>query len=54
MVKIVRGGRMRDGALAKGLATEDGLEEMASAWEEWQENDEATLAMLQGEIIIQK
>lgn len=54
MVKLVRGGRMRDGALAKGLAMEDGLEEMAKAWEEWQENNEATLGMLQGEIIVQK
>ncbi|CZR66329.1 related to delta-24-sterol methyltransferase [Phialocephala subalpina] len=54
MAKLLRGGRIRDGALAKGLATEDELEEMAKAWREWQESGEATLGMLHGEIIIQK
>lgn len=45
---------MRDAALKAGWVTENDMEEMAKAWEEWQERDEATLGMMHGEIIIQK
>ncbi|KAJ7180777.1 S-adenosyl-L-methionine-dependent methyltransferase [Mycena filopes] len=47
-------GALRKGGLATGMTTEDDLEEMAKAWEEWSKNDDATLGMLHGEVIIQK
>ena len=53
MAQQVRSGRMRKIGLEAGLATEEGLEEMATAWEEWRESDDATLAMLHGEVLIQ-
>lgn len=54
IIQIVQGGRMRDRLLAAGLATEDDLEEIAKSWKQWQGMYDATLAMLQGEIVIQK
>ncbi|KAE9380883.1 methylase [Stipitochalara longipes BDJ] len=51
----LRGGqRLHEKALKFGLSTENDLEEMANAWEEWAKRDDATLAMLHGEILIQK
>ncbi|ORY71961.1 S-adenosyl-L-methionine-dependent methyltransferase [Pseudomassariella vexata] len=54
MAKIIRAGRIRDTGLKSGFSTEDELEEMAKAWEEWEGTDDATLAMMHGEIIVQK
>jgi uncharacterized membrane protein YcaP (DUF421 family) len=54
IVNIIRGGRIREGGLKSELVTENELEEMARAWEEWAEIDDATLAMIQGEILIQR
>ena len=54
LVDRVRGGRLREGGLKSGRVTENDLEEMAKAWEEWAERDDASLAMLHGEILIQK
>jgi hypothetical protein len=54
MIELVRSGRLRDISLKSGLASEDELEEMAKAWEEWIGTDDASLAMMQGEIIVQK
>lgn len=54
MMVYLRGGRIRTAALAMKLATEDELEEMAVAWEEWTKRDDAMLSMMQGEIIIEK
>jgi len=54
MVERVQGGRMRDRGIESGLVTEIELEEMVDAWKEWVEKDEATLGMMQGEILIQK
>ena len=45
---------MREKALKFGLGTESEFTEMAEAWEEWAKKDDATLAMLQGEILVQK
>ncbi|KAI1609009.1 S-adenosyl-L-methionine-dependent methyltransferase [Exophiala viscosa] len=54
MTEYLRGGRMRAAILAKGLAEEAEIDEMAEAWEDWATQDDAILAMMQGEIIIQK
>jgi hypothetical protein len=54
MVKRVRGGRLREVGLKSGLITDNDLEEMANAWEEWAERDDASLAMIHGEILMQR
>jgi hypothetical protein len=41
-------------ALKFDLVAEYDFEEIAKAWEEWAKRDDAMLAMLQGEILIQK
>jgi hypothetical protein len=50
----LRGGSLRAKALKFSLGTENDFEDMAQAWEEWATKDDASLAMLQGEIIITK
>jgi hypothetical protein len=54
LIDQLRGGGLREKALRLGLGTEDDLEEMAKAWEEWAKADDANLAMLNGEILIEK
>jgi len=50
----LRGGSLREKALKFGLGTENDFEEMAKAWEEWAKRGDASLAMLHGEILVQK
>jgi len=50
----LRGGSLREKALKFGLGTDGDFEEMAKAWEEWASREDASLAMLQGEILVQK
>lgn len=54
MVRELQTNRWREAGLKAGLATEQDLDEMASAWNEWAESDRSSLAMIQGEVIIQK
>ena len=48
------GSRLREKALKFGLGTENVFDEMAKAWEEWAERDDASLAMIHGELLVQK
>ena len=41
-------------ALEMGLATTAELEDMARAWEEWVETEDACYASLHGEVLIRK
>lgn len=50
----LRGGSLREKALKFGLGTESDLEEMAKAWEEWAEREDASLASMNGELLIEK
>jgi hypothetical protein len=36
------------------VATEDKLETMANAWEEWKDREDASLGIIHGEILSQK
>lgn len=54
MVERVRGGRFRARGLEAGVVNENDLDEMAKAWEEWPGKEDSSIAMLQGEIVIQK
>jgi len=52
MVERIQAGRLREGGLKARLVMENDLDEMIKAWEEWAASEEASLAMLHGEIII--
>lgn len=54
MVDALQKGRLRSVGLSSKLATEDDLQEMAAAWEEWASADGAILGMMQGEILVRK
>ncbi|KAK6063912.1 UbiE family methyltransferase [Seiridium cupressi] len=54
LIDQINGGRMRKGAIDAKLVTENELAEMATAWDEWAERDDSTLAMMSGETLIQK
>ena len=54
LAQLLRGGRLREGGLTFRLATENDLEEMARAWEEWARREDSSLAMLHGEVLVQK
>ncbi|TXB99503.1 hypothetical protein FocTR4_00014174 [Fusarium oxysporum f. sp. cubense] len=47
-------GFARDKAIEMGSATGDELDEMAKAWEEWIETDDASLGIMNGEALITK
>ncbi|KAL1857539.1 hypothetical protein Daus18300_010297 [Diaporthe australafricana] len=54
MVDALSKGRLRGIGLSSKLATEEDLQEMVAAWEEWATADDAILGMLHGEILIRK
>lgn len=54
LIQLVKGGSLREKGLALGLTTETDLEEMANDWETWAAEPESSIAMLHGEVIIQK
>ncbi|KAF5018233.1 hypothetical protein F66182_9796 [Fusarium sp. NRRL 66182] len=48
------GGFMRDKSVEMGIATEAELDDMAKAWEQWIETDDASLGIMNGELLITK
>jgi hypothetical protein len=54
MIERLRTGQMREKGIEMGLTTEEGIEEMIKAWEEWIETDDATLGIMNGEVIVKK
>ncbi|KAF3922845.1 Cycloartenol-C-24-methyltransferase [Arthrobotrys entomopaga] len=54
MCQQLRGSGFRDRASKFGLEVKDDFEEMAKAWEEWVEREDATLSSLCAEILVQK
>ena len=54
MAAQVRGGKVGEIAKKTGLASASDLEEMASAWEVWTTREDSSLAMIHGEIVIEK
>lgn len=49
-----RGGGVGEIAKKMGLASGSDLEEVAVAWEGWAEREDSSLAMIHGEIFIEK
>ena len=54
LIERVRGGPLREKGLKAGLTTKHDLHEMAEGWERWAAQDNSSLSMLPGEILIQK
>ena len=54
MIGRLRTGQMRDQGLELGITTEEGIEEMIKGWEEWIEAGDATLGIMNGEVIVKK
>lgn len=50
----MRGGMVGEIAKKTGLASGSDLEEMASAWEVWSTREGSSMAMIHGEIVIEK
>ncbi|KAF8305014.1 S-adenosyl-L-methionine-dependent methyltransferase [Clavulina sp. PMI_390] len=53
MIAIASGGRIRDAGLKMGV-TEEEFAEMIEGWKEWSGRDDATLVMMNGEVVIRK
>lgn len=45
--------KVRESNIKSGIREAD-MDEMRDAWLEWQDRDDATLSMVQGEILIRK
>ncbi|KAK4142679.1 S-adenosyl-L-methionine-dependent methyltransferase [Dichotomopilus funicola] len=54
MIERLKTSQMRSKGIELGIVTEEGVGEMIKAWEQWIENDEATLGIMNGEVIIKK
>ncbi|KAK4240080.1 methyltransferase [Achaetomium macrosporum] len=54
MIERLRTGQMRDKALEMGIATEEEIEGMIRGWEEWIETDDATLGIMNGEVVVRR
>lgn len=54
MIDRLRTGQMRDKGIELGIVTEEDIEEMIKAWERWIEADDATLGIMNGEVIWRK
>ncbi|KAK3946722.1 S-adenosyl-L-methionine-dependent methyltransferase [Pseudoneurospora amorphoporcata] len=54
MIERLRTGWMRKKGIEMGLTTEEGVEEMVSGWREWMSREDATLGIVNGEVIVKK
>jgi hypothetical protein len=54
MIERLRSGQMRDKALEMRIATEEEIEGMIRGWEEWIETDDATLGIMNGEVVVRR
>ncbi|KAK3897061.1 methyltransferase [Staphylotrichum tortipilum] len=54
MVERLREGQVRGKGIELGLVTEEGVEEMVKAWEEWMGREEAVLGIVNGEVVVRK
>ncbi|KAL2126226.1 hypothetical protein VTI74DRAFT_1401 [Chaetomium olivicolor] len=54
MIERLRTGQIRGKGIELGITTEEGVEEMIKGWQEWIETGDATLGIMNGEVIIKK
>lgn len=54
MIQRLVDGPLRAKALELGLATKEDLDGMVKGWEEWMAAEDATLGIMNGEVIVRK
>jgi hypothetical protein len=54
MIERLRTGQMRAKGIEMGITTEEDIDEMIKGWEQWIETDDATLGIMNGEVIVRK
>lgn len=54
MIQRLQTGQMRGKGLELGITTEEDIDKMIKAWGKWIKMDEATLGIMNGEVIIHK
>lgn len=54
MIERLKTSQMKTKGIELGIVTEEGVGEMIEAWEQWIETNEATLGIMNGEVIIKK
>ncbi|KAK4120099.1 S-adenosyl-L-methionine-dependent methyltransferase [Parathielavia appendiculata] len=54
MIERLKTGQMRSKGIEMGITTEQEIEDMIKAWREWVETEDATLGIMNGEVIIKK
>lgn len=54
MIQRLQTGQMRGKGLELGITTEEDIDKMIEGWKQWITTDEATLGIMNGEVIIHK
>lgn len=54
LAERIRSGGMRKKALEMGITTEEELQEMAEAWDEWIDQEDASFGCMHGEILVSR
>lgn len=52
MIERLRTGQMRSKGIEMGITTEGEVDGMIEAWKQWIATDEATLGIMNGEVIV--
>jgi hypothetical protein len=54
MIERLRTGQMRTKGIELGITTEQEIDDMIKAWEKWITTEEATLGIMNGEVVVHK
>ncbi|KAF7551389.1 hypothetical protein G7Z17_g5043 [Cylindrodendrum hubeiense] len=54
MMERLKTGQMRGKAIELGIATEQEIDDMVNAWDEWSKTDDAILGIMNGEVLVDK
>lgn len=54
MMERLKNGQMRGKAIELGIATEQEIDDMIDAWDKWSKTEDATLGIMNGEVLVDK
>lgn len=54
MIERLRSGQMRTKAIELGIASDEDIDDMIEAWKEWSTTVDATLGLVNGEVVVIK
>lgn len=54
MMERLKNGQMRGKAIELGMVTEQEIDDMVDAWDKWSKTDDATLGIMNGEVLVDK